>query len=266
MFDVIHDLPAERLALYCILLTVGATWIGVLFVKPVLRLLIGREGDINATIGIGTSVFGLFYGLLVGLLAVAAYQNAETIERAAFREAASVSNLYASLQSYPDPFRSDVRAMLRDYVLYTIHKDWPAHRAGRIMIGGGHRADAIRGRLAGFEPESTSQEIVHREVVGALQDFAVARQERLAGTLTRIPGVLWGALAAGALVNIVFIVLLKLKPIPHMILGGLSSFFLGVMLFVILALDDPMRGETGLEPEAMRFLWETRMAFDEPAA
>ena len=136
MPDFIHDLPADRLALYCILLTVGATWFGVLFLKPILRLLVGREANVNETIGIATSVFGLFYGLLVGLLAVAAYQNGEEVEKAAFREAARISTLYANLESYPEPTRSLVREMLRDYVLFTIHKDWPAHRAGLSRSAG----------------------------------------------------------------------------------------------------------------------------------
>lgn len=100
----------------------------------------------------------------------------------------------------------------------------------------------------------------------AFQEFSIARQERLAGVLTRIPPVLWAALAVGAVVNVLLMVMLRMKPIPHMILGGLSSFFLGVMLFVILALDDPLRGDAGLEPEALELLWRTRMAFDEPAA
>ena len=266
MPEFVHDLPPDTLALMCIMLTVGATWFGILFVKPLLRLLVGGTPEVNQSIGYATSVFGLFYGLLVGLLAVAAYQNAERVERAAFTEAARLSTLYASLEAYPEPTRSEVREMMRDYVLYSIHRDWPAHADGRVTVGGAHRADAMRLRLAGFEPEGAAEAVVHSVVFESYQDFALARQERLAGVLTRIPDVLWYTLAAGAVVNIVLLVLLKLRPIPHLILGGLTSFFLGVMLFVIIALDDPYRGVTGLQPEALRLLWESRMAYDEPAA
>ncbi len=264
MPEFLKELPQADLALLCVSVTVGVTWLGVLFVKPLLRLLVGGEANVNATIGYATSVFSLFYGLLVGLLAVAAYQNAEAVERAAFNEAASVSSLYADAASYPDPMRSELREMLRDYVLYTVLKDWPAHARGEILLGGAHRADAMRQRLAGFSPATPSQDILHRQVTQVFHEFSRARDARLGGVLTRIPEVLWYAVIAGAAVNIAFLLMLKIRPAPHLVLGGLVSFFLGVMLFVIIALDDPLRGDGGLQPEAMSALWETRMVFDEP--
>lgn len=266
MTEFLFDLPVLELAKLCVGVTVGVTWLGIVLIKPILRLLVGGEANVNGAIGYVTSVFSLFYGLLVGLLAVAAYQNADEIERSAFREAAGVATLYEGLDSYPEPFRSDAQAMLRDYVLYVVHKGWPAHGDGAILAGGANRVSALRRRLAGFEPASSAQEIVHREMFSAFQDFTVARQARLAGVLTRIPDVLWYAVAAGAAVNIVLLIMLKVRMVPHLVLSGLASFFLGVMLFVIIALDDPLRGEAGLQPEALRLLWETRMVFDEPMA
>ena len=265
MPDFIQDIPARDLAVLCVAITVGATWAGILFVKPFLRLLVGGEANVNEVIGYATSVFSLFYGLLVGLLAVAAYQNAERIEQAAFVEASQISIFYGELQSYPEPIRGDMRAMLRDYVLFTIHADWPRHREGAVAQGGIHRAAALRQRLAAFEPRTVREQIIHRETMSTFQDFVAARQGRVAGVLTRIPGVLWYAVAAGAVINILLLIMLKIRPLPHLVLGGITSFFLGVMLFVIIALDDPMRGSFALQPEALDMVWHNTMRFDEPA-
>jgi hypothetical protein len=264
MPDFLYEMPARDLARLCILVTVGATWFGILFVKPLLRLLVGGEANVNGAIGYVTSVFSLFYGLLVGLLAVAAYQNLEDVRHSAFREAAGLATLYDGVDSYPDALRVEFQSLLRDYVLFSIHKDWPAHRAGEMLNGGGNRVDVMRQRLATFAPEGAAQEIVHREVFGLFHDFSVARQERLSGVLTRIPNVLWYAVGAGAAVNIVLLVMLRIRPLPHLVLGGLASFFLGVMLFLVISLDDPLRGVSGLDPEALELLWESRMTFDEP--
>lgn len=264
MPDFVYDLPTRQLALYCALLAVGATWFGILFVKPFLRLLVGGEPNVNQTISYATSVFSLFYGLLVGLLAVAAYQNSKKVEEAAFREAASLATIYSDMNSYPEPLRSDLKEMMRDYLLYTVHKDWPAHKAGAVLTGGSNRVDAMRQLIAQFTPETVAQDIVHRAVVVEFHDFADARQQRIAGVITRIPDVLWYALLTGAVINIVLLVMLKLRPFPHLLLGGLTSFFLGVILFVIIALDDPLRGEAGLPPEAMLVLWDRLMVWDEP--
>ena len=79
-----------------------------------------------------------------------------------------------------------MRDLIRDYVQFTIHRDWPAMRAGAALEGGSNRADAMRQRLATFEPGLRLQEIVHREVVSAFQDFSGFRQARLNGVETRI--------------------------------------------------------------------------------
>ena len=47
-------------------------------------------------------------------------------------------------------------------------------------------------------------------------------------------------------------------------LGTITAFFLGVILFVIVALDDPLRGESGLDPEPLQLLWDRTMVWDEP--
>jgi hypothetical protein len=39
-----------------------------------------------------------------------------------------------------------------------------------------------------------------------------------------------------------------------------------VILFVIVSLDDPLRGEQGLEPDAFVLLWERQMVWDEGPA
>jgi hypothetical protein len=264
MSDFVHDLTLAQLFWRCVAVTVGATWVGVLFVKPFLRLLLGREANVNESISYATSMFSLFYGLLVGLLTVAAFQNAERVERNMASEASLLGALYADMDSYPEPTRSDMREMLRDYVLFTIHKDWPAHREGRTLTGGANRADAMRKRLAAFQPANASQEILHAEAMRLFHDFGAARQDRLGGVLTRIPPILWYAVAIGAVINVMLLIMLKIRLFQHLLLGGVASFFLGVMLCVIIALDDPLRGEQGLSPAPFEALWLDQMRFDEP--
>jgi hypothetical protein len=265
MPEFIHSIPVAELAVYFTLASVGLVLAGLVLVKPLLRLLIGR-GDpaINDTISHGTGSYALFYALLVGLLTVAAYQNKERVEQNILLEAASVGGLYSDMSAYPEPLRSDMRELLRDYVLFTIHKDWPAHRAGEVMNGGVNRVDAMRQLLASFEPASASQQIVHAEVIRAFGEFSSVRQQRLAGVTTRIPDILWYAVAVGALLNLLVLLMLRMKPLTHLLLGSVSAFFLAMILLVIVVLDDPLRGETGLRPEAFERLWERQMRWDEP--
>jgi hypothetical protein len=265
MPDFIHDFSENDLALFFAVASILAAVAGVLFLKPVLRLFIGfRDPHINETIGYGTSGYSLFYALLVGLLTVAAYQNRERIEQAVLKEAATVSTLYFDMTTYPEPLRSDMRELLRDYVLFTIHRDWPAHREGRFLSGGDNRVAAMRQTLAGFEPATPAQQILHAEVIGAFHEFLSARQARLTGVYTRIPDVLWYAVGIGAVISVVLIAMLRMRIVAHLILGSISVFYLGVILFVIVVLDDPLKGLTGLPPAPFEMIWERQMRWDEP--
>jgi len=49
--------------------------------------------------------FGVIYGLLLGLLAVATYQNRLEVEKSNANEAASLLALYRNVAAYPEPSR-----------------------------------------------------------------------------------------------------------------------------------------------------------------
>jgi hypothetical protein len=70
MLDFLYEISTVTLAIYCGLFFLGLMWLGIIFVKPFLRLLIGRQPGINELVFHTTSGFSLFYGLLLGLLTV----------------------------------------------------------------------------------------------------------------------------------------------------------------------------------------------------
>lgn len=264
MPEFVYDIPTNALAIWFVIVSLFAVLVGLFVIKPVLRILLGTGPNFNASINYVTSGFSLFYGLLLGLLTVAAYQNSERVKESILNEATSLGSLYAQLNVYPEPFRSDVKWQLRDYTLFTIHKEWPAHRNGEILDGGYGRAEAIRRNLATFEPQTLGERIVHTEVISSFHDFADSRQRRLAGVVTAIPPVLWQAVLVGAGISILLMTILRIRILQHIVLGSITALFLGVILFVITTLDRPLRGEAALPPEPFETLWTRAMIWDEP--
>ena len=55
------------------------------------------------------SGFSLFYGLLLGLLTVAAYQNLEEVRQNVFGQASALAYLYRDVSSSPAPHGSELR-------------------------------------------------------------------------------------------------------------------------------------------------------------
>ena len=248
MFYWIYDVPSTTLALLITGAFVGFSWIGAVLIRPILRAFLRKRADINDLIGYMLSCFGVFYGLLLGLLAVAAYQNFSTVETIVSKEASALSALSRDVSAYPEPDRTNLIWLLRDYTRYVVLYAWPSQRKGIVPQEGNTRMIAFHEQLIRFEPSSRGQEILHAEALRQFNNYLEARRMRLFSVTTSIPGVMWAVVLVGALMNIALIWMFDMKLINHLFLGGILSAFMGLMIFLIASLDNPFRGELSISP------------------
>ena len=141
-----------------------------------------RREDTNDVVGYIISCFCVFYGLLLGLIAVAAYQNYADVESSVSNEAAALAALYEDVSVYEDPYGQNLRWLLRDFCRFTIRYGWPEYQQGRIPPGSDVRLRAFHEQLLAFEPQTTSQEIVHAE---SLRQFNVFMEKHRISTTSR---------------------------------------------------------------------------------
>jgi hypothetical protein len=93
--------------LLMVVVFVGGTWVGAVLVRPILRLFALKQTEWNGLVSAGLSCFGVFYGLLLGLLAVAAYQNFSEVDGYVSDEALILAGMYPQLKdAYPEPLES----------------------------------------------------------------------------------------------------------------------------------------------------------------
>ena len=76
-----------------------------------------------------------------------------------------------------------------------------------------------------------------------LDNLIELRRARLSNVSAGIPAVFWWVVTIGALLNILLIWMLDMDVYVHSLLGGSLALFLGVVIFMIAALDHPFRGE-----------------------
>src|SRR5690349_16475916 len=111
----IYDIPTFAFVGLAALTAVAIACLGVIFVRPLLRRVIGEGQGWNDIVGYVISCHCVFYGLLLGLLAVAAYQNIADVEKVVVQEAGGMRALYKLADAYPEPHRTEMRARLKDY-------------------------------------------------------------------------------------------------------------------------------------------------------
>jgi uncharacterized protein len=259
----LNSMTAPELALLFCGLFFVVSLIGIALVHPHMRRAVHGKRQVNDVVIFVAANYGLVYAVLLGLLVVATFQITKDLQDHIAMEASSLATMYRSTDAYPEQLRGQLQAQLRDYTHYVIEKDWPAHRQMRVLAGGDHRLQAIRQKLLSFEPKTSSQEEVHREMLRYFNAMNVAREQRLSAVFSSIPDVLWYVLLIGALVTIVFLWMLHTDPMPQILLGGITAFFLGIMIFLIYAMDHPLQGAVSIGPNPFQSVYELEMRYED---
>jgi hypothetical protein len=254
-FFWIYDIPPGRLALLLIGLFVGFYWLGVIFVRPILRQFVKNTPGANDIVGYILSCFCVFYGLLLGLIAVTAYQNVSEAGSNVTREAAALSALYEDVSRYPEPYGQNLRWLLRDYTRYVIKYAWPLQQRGIVPEEGTIRAEALHDKLLDFQPATPAQEILHAEALRQLNHFLECRRMRLFSVKSALPASMWYVMILGAFLTIAMCWLFDMKFITHLVLGGILSSYLGTMMYLIVDMNQPFRGDVSITAEAFETLY-----------
>ena len=80
-----------------------------------------------------------------------------------------------------------------------------------------------------------------------LNTLLALRSSRLASVNSGIPDILWAVVLIGALVNIVLLWMIKTESHVHIIITGALSAFMGLVIFLIAAMDYPFRGDVSID-------------------
>jgi len=120
------------------------------------------------------------------------------------------------------------------------------------------------GRVGRKQPLMT-HELMQNELLRYLDAMMVSREQRLAAVTASIPRVLWYVVIIGAFVMIAFLWMLHMELVSQIILGGITAFFLGIMIFLIYAMDRPLQGAVSVPPDSFQSVYDLVMKWDEPA-
>jgi hypothetical protein len=235
------------------------TWAGAMFVRPLARGLIRHQpgsGDIVAYL---LGAHGVYFGILLGLLSVAAYGNFSATESLVTEESAKLAAVYRDSASYPEPFQTQLTDILREYTEYTINEAWPLQREGKVPAKGQTILDRFQGAMIKYEPKSRAQEILHAELFNQYNQLLEAQRKRVLAVTSEIPEILWFVVYIGALINILWIWLLEMRLVPQLFLGGITSFYLATLIALLGAMDKPFRGQVSVSSDPYKFIYESMM-------
>ena len=255
-FFWIYDIPAYKAALLFIAGFVGFYWLGSIFIRPILRQFVKNTPGANDIVGYVLSCFCVFYGLLLGLIAVTAYQNVSSAGENVTREAAALSALYEDISHYPEPYGQNLRWLLRDYTRYVINYAWPLQQQGIIPEEGTIRAEAFHEKLLEFQPRTPAEQIIHAEALRQFNNFLECRRMRLFSVQSSLPSSMWYVMILGAILNITICWLFDMRFITQLVLGGILAAYLGTMMHLIFDMNQPFRGDVSISSDVFKVIYK----------
>jgi len=217
------------------------------------------SGDVEFGAAMLASIM-VFYGLATALTAVQVWEGYEKVKEITEQEASSLATLYRNVSQYPEPPRTVLRERIRAYTYQVIHESWPLQRRGRIPNEGVRTMDQIQSLIVRFEPTTEAQKGLALETLASFDRMMEARRMRLSSLERKLPGILWLVIILGAFVSLVSAFYFPVHEARlHRVQVGLLAGFIGLVIFMIFALDRPYRGDLGVRPKPYELLYEQLM-------
>lgn len=260
MFDFLFDLHLAIVGAGILILLCGFALGGLaIFSRYILpRLKLGPDESVFTSAMMQAIM--VFYGLAVALIAVSVWQTYTDAGATTSKEATAIGVLYRDMGGYPEPLRSELRRELREYLEYVIKEAWPQQQRGEVPRGGVEKVNDVEAKLVTFEPTTEGQKLLQGETLRAYNQLIEARRLRLDAVLTGLPGALWFVIVVGALVSLSSTFFFHVEDaLLQRIQVVLLATFIGMIIFIIFALDRPFRGDLGLQPDSYQLIYDQLM-------
>lgn len=209
----------------------------------------------NDRAGFILAVIGVVYAVLLAFVAIGVWERFQVAESRAYDEAGSIATVYRDAESFPQGAR--LRATLRAYVRSVINVEWPRMARGQRSALSNELLDDADRQLRNLPVPSLRLSNIHAQMLAAMDGALMDREARLTMDASGMNHIMWVVLIVGAIVTVAFTYLFGFDQtlMQELMIGGLS-FLIGLMLFLIVALDYPFRGSIAVTPEAFRALLE----------
>lgn len=256
----IYDLPTLLLGVLTISVFCVFGMLGVLVTRKWVPSLHHVDQSHNDIVGFYFAGVTVFYGITLGLLMVGAWGTFTDAKAKVDDEAGTLDVLYRDVSFYPQPIRGKLQDELRRYARNVIDVAWPLQRKGVVPMSNKTVLDDIGRDLDLFEPASEAQKILHSEACHEFNQLIERRRQRHVYAKAGLSSSLWSLVLIGAVISIAVTWCFHVKnKRMHLCMTGLLSSLLGLMIFLLAAMDHPFMGKLAVSPESFRLVYDRLM-------
>ena len=257
----IYDLPTWLVAILIIggitLLSIAGLYASRRWVEKTMGPAPGHNEGVEAYI----ATVAVFYALVVGLIAVAVWEQYTRIDEDVTREAASLAALYRIAEGYPDPYGPKLTTAIRDYTRYVIDVAWPAQRKGIVAHDPANHLSAIQEVIYAFRPVTPHDQLIDERAMSEMDAMYEMRRLRLHNVDVGLPYALWLVVLLGGAITIVLTYFMALERFNvHVWMTAFTAAMVALVVFMIVVVDHPFRGEVSIGPDAFELIYDQLMS------
>ncbi len=243
------------MGLVLILLFVAASIGGLILVQRAVPP--GRRQEHNDVAGFMYAVLGVAYAVLLGLMVVAVWQDYETAEASAAKEANAVATVFWLAHGLPQPQARRAQELARSYARVVADEEWPLMGRGDESPKAWGLLDELRGSVVALDSTNDTHGALYDDEIQAVRDLGDARGDRLLEAEQGLPTLLWVVLLVGGVIVVGFTYLFGLRSTTaHTMMVAALALTIALVLFTIASLDHPFRGDIRVGPDAFRSVLE----------
>jgi len=202
------------------------------------------------------AVIGVIYAVLLAFVAIGVWERFEAAEVRSYDEAEALATIYRDAESFPAG--GALRTLIKVYARSIIDVEWPDMRNGEKTRISDALMERIGRDVRGLDVTSPRLQNLQVRMLVAVETAWNDRQTRLTIGFMGINPIMWLVLILGAYVTVAFTYLFgwDATVMQQIMIGGLS-LMIGLVLFLVMALDYPFRGSIAVSPDAFESLLRT---------
>lgn len=243
----IYSIPLWMLAASTLIVTVTIGLLGVAIVR--------RNGWMLSPEDTGTASFthafiGVLYAVALGLMVVGVQGGYSHVQELVMTEANLAGDLYRDIEGLHEPARTEFQSLTRQYIDSVVDVEWDLISRGEHSEETWYLVDDLLRKIVTYQPTTDVELVVFAEVLNGVNDMLDQRRERLHLGNIGVGFVTWGVVLLGAFITIGMAWFYNTPSAKaHYWLVAMMSSMFGLMIFLIIAMDYPLRGDYSVQPD-----------------
>lgn len=257
----VYDLPNWLFAVLTVLIFCAFGIGGMIVTRRWVPSLHHSEASHNDVVGYYFGAITVFYGITLGLLMVNVWTIFSDAQQKVDREASCLAAFYRDVSNLPEPSRNQLQTDLRRYTRTVIDVGWPLQQKGVVPRSSNRtELDDLATHLSSFEPATEAQTSLLSESFHLYNELVEWRRSRHVSVAAGLSGSLWALVLIGAAISIAVTWAFHVKNgRMHLCMTTLMSALLGLMIFLLAAMDHPFMGKLSVSSQPFQIVYETLM-------